>query len=68
MVTTSRTGFTVTDTVVLPVRPEIELVAVTENESTLAGDPGGMVGAVNDCCEPLLPEGVNVMPAGACHV
>jgi hypothetical protein len=68
IVTTSRIGFTVTETFAVAVSPEVELLAVTANDIELGAEPAGTVGAWNVCCEPSAAAEVSVTPAGATHV
>lgn len=69
IVTESMVGFTVTGTLAVALRPEVELFAVTANDSVLGADSGGTMGAANTCCAPLVPAtGVSVTPCGASHV
>jgi hypothetical protein len=62
IVTTSWIGFTVTETFVLAVSPEAELLAVTAKDKVLGAKPAGTVGARKVCCDPSLVDGMSVIP------
>src|SRR5579871_557595 len=68
MVTVSVAGFTMTVTVVVPVKPEAALVAFTVKTNACGPASCGTTGAVKVWIEPSAAPGTSTMPAGAIHV